>query len=104
MTNFLRLISFLEGLSFILLLGIAMPFKYFLDTPFLVPYAGMFHGVMFVGFLVLLLVVCQVKGWSLKVFLIGLLASVLPFMPFWFERYVYHLDMADADDYDDEHE
>lgn len=98
MTNFLRLVSFLEGVSFILLLGIAMPMKYMFDKPFLVPYAGMFHGVMFLGFVVLLLVVCQVKGWSLKVFLIGFVASLLPFAPFWFERYVHRLDQEDFDD------
>lgn len=98
MTKFLRLISFLEGVSFIFLLGFAMPLKYVFDKPFLVPYAGMFHGVMFVGFLVLLLVVCQVKRWSLSVFLLGLLASVVPLMPFWFERYIYRLEQEQQDE------
>lgn len=98
MTTFLRIVSFLEGVSYILLLGIAMPMKYMFDKPFLVPYAGMFHGVMFLGFVILLLVVCQVKGWSLKVFILGLVASVVPFMPFWFERYVYRLDLADDEE------
>lgn len=83
-----------------LLLGVAMPLKYMFDKPFLVPYAGMFHGVMFLGFIVLLLVVCQVKGWSLKVFLLGLVASVVPFMPFWFERYIHGLQNQDGDDID----
>ncbi|OOR92234.1 DUF3817 domain-containing protein [Moraxella bovis] len=95
MTKLLRLLSFLEGISFILLLGIAMPLKYMMNKPFLVPYAGMFHGVMFVAFIVLLLVVCQVKGWSLKVFVIGLVASILPFAPFWFERYIHKLELAE---------
>lgn len=97
MTTFLRIVSFLEGVSFILLLGIAMPMKYMFDKPFLVPYAGMFHGVMFLGFVVLLLVACQVKGWSLKVFLLGFVASLLPFAPFWFERYIYRLELDDEE-------
>ena len=92
MTYVLRIISFLEGVSFLLLLGVAMPLKYFFDQPFLVPYAGMFHGVMFVAFLIVLLITCQVKGYDLKVFVIGLIASFLPFLPFWFERYVHRLD------------
>ena len=46
--------------------------------------------------IVLLLLACQVKGWSLKVFVIGLVASVLPFVPFWFERYIHKLELADA--------
>lgn len=96
MTKLLRLVSFLEGVSFILLLGIAMPLKYMMGKPFLVLYAGMFHGVMFVLFIVLLLLACQVKGWSLKVFVIGLVASVLPLVPFWFERYIHKLELADA--------
>ncbi len=91
----LRLMSFLEGISFIVLLFIAMPLKYQFDKPFLVPYAGMVHGVLFIAFLVVLLVVCQVRGWSLKVFLIGLVASVVPFMPFWFERYIHRLASAE---------
>lgn len=99
MIKVLRLVSFLEGLSFLLLLGVAMPLKYWFETPQFVPYAGMFHGVMFLSFLALLLVACQIKRWSLKVFLLGLMASLLPFMPFWFERYIYHLDTQD--DYHD---
>lgn len=92
MIKVLRLVSFLEGVSFLLLLGVAMPLKYWLNMPQFVPYAGMFHGVMFLGFLALLLVACQVKRWSLSVFLLGLVASFLPLMPFWFERYIHRLE------------
>lgn len=99
MISILRLVSFLEGLSFLLLLGIAMPLKYIFNKSFLVPYAGMFHGVMFLGFLALLLVACQVKDWSVKVFVMGLVASLLPFMPFWFERYIYRLELEQINDY-----
>lgn len=88
----LRLISFLEGVSFLVLLGIAMPLKYMFDKPFLVPYAGMAHGVLFILFIVVLLVVCQLQKWSLKVFVIGLIASILPFAPFIFERYIHRLE------------
>lgn len=95
MIRLLRLVSFLEGVSFVLLLGIAMPLKYWLDMPTFMPYAGMFHGVMFLGFIILLLVVCQAKGWSLKVFLLGFVASIVPLMPFWFERYVHRLEMVE---------
>lgn len=97
MVKLLRLVSFLEGLSFLILVGIAMPLKYKFNQPFLVQYAGMAHGVLFVGFIVLLLVVCQVKQWSLKVFILGLIASILPFMPFWFERYIHRLEIDEDD-------
>lgn len=98
----LRIVSFLEGLSFLLLLGVAMPLKYKFDMPQFVPYAGMTHGVLFISFIVILLIVCQLQKWSLKVFLFGLIASILPFMPFVFERYIHKLTLVDDDLYEAE--
>lgn len=46
----LRLVGFLEGLSFLLLVFIAMPMKYIWDQPLLVKYVGMGHGVLFIVF------------------------------------------------------
>ncbi|MFS7180260.1 DUF3817 domain-containing protein [Serratia proteamaculans] len=46
----LRAVGFLEGLSFLLLLFIAMPMKYMWGNPILVKYVGMGHGVLFVCF------------------------------------------------------
>lgn len=84
----LRLISFLEGISFIVLLGIAMPLKYVFDKPFLIPYAGMTHGILFLLFLIALIVVCYRQNWGIGILIFGIVASVLPFMPFVFERYI----------------
>lgn len=81
----LRLIGFLEGLSFLVLLFIAMPAKYILDIPILVKYVGMGHGLLFVLFLVILFIVCERKKWSIKIFIYGLIAAVLPFGPFVFD-------------------
>src|SRR5690606_38304541 len=84
----LRLVGLLEGISFLLLLFIAMPVKYMMDNPILVKYVGMSHGVLFVLFLVVLLAVCEKQKWSLSMFVMGLIASILPFGPFLFERKV----------------
>jgi integral membrane protein len=46
----LRVVGFLEGISFLLLLFIAMPMKYIFDNPILVKYVGMGHGVLFILF------------------------------------------------------
>lgn len=81
----LRWVGFLEGISFLLLLFIAMPMKYMFDNPILVKYVGMGHGVLFIAFLVVLLVVCEKQKWSLKMFILGLIASILPFGPFVFD-------------------
>lgn len=82
----LRIVGLLEGISFLLLLFIAMPMKYLMGNPILVKYVGMGHGVLFIAFLVVLFVVCEKQKWSLSVFLMGLIASILPFGPFIFDR------------------
>ena len=82
----LRVVGFLEGLSFLLLLFIAMPMKYMFDNPILVKYVGMGHGVLFILFLIVLFAVCEKQKWSITIFLMGLAASILPFGPFVFDR------------------
>lgn len=81
----LRLVGLLEGISFLLLLFIAMPLKYIWDNPILVKYVGMGHGFLFIAFLVVLLAVCHRMKWSLSMFLMGLAASILPFGTFVFD-------------------
>lgn len=88
----LRVVGFLEGISFLLLLFIAMPVKYMLDNPILVKYIGMGHGLLFILFLAALLIVCQREKWEIKVFLAGTLASILPFGPFVFDKKVKQLE------------
>ena len=82
----LRFVGLLEGISFLLLLFIAMPVKYVWDNPVLVKYIGMGHGVLFIAFLVVLFTVCEKHKWSLTTFLLGLIASILPFGPFVFDH------------------
>lgn len=81
----LRVVGFLEGLSFLALLFIAMPLKYIWGNPILVKYVGMGHGVLFIAFLVVLFAVCEKQKWSIQVFLMGVIASILPFGPFIFD-------------------
>lgn len=82
----LRVVGLLEGLSFLLLLFIAMPMKYMFDNPVLVKYVGMGHGVLFILFLIVLFAVCEKQKWSITIFLMGLAASILLFGPFVFDR------------------
>lgn len=93
----LRWVGLLEGISFLLLLFIAMPMKYIFDNPILVKYVGMGHGVLFVLFLAVLFVVCEKQKWSIQVFLMGVTASILPFGPFIFDRKVKNLDRPTAE-------
>jgi len=81
-----RRIAVAEGISYILLIFIAMPLKYFADMPLAVKYTGWAHGLLFVLYMVLLVMAWQEYKWSFKkAFLIGG-ASLLPFAPFWVDK------------------
>lgn len=90
----LRVVGFIEGISFLLLLFIAMPMKYIMGNPILVKYVGMGHGLLFIAFLVVLFVVCEKQKWSIKMFILGLIASILPFGPFVFDRKLKTLEKS----------
>jgi integral membrane protein len=78
-----RIIGFLEGMSFILLMFIAMPLKYLLNQPLAVEIIGMLHGVLFVVFVFFALYLTYIKRWNiLKITAPLLLSSILPFGTF----------------------
>jgi integral membrane protein len=82
----LKTIGFLEGWSFLILLFIAMPLKYFMDQPMAVTIVGGLHGLLFVLYILAILYVWNVKKWPfMRAFLAGV-SSVVPFGPFIFDR------------------
>ena len=81
----LRIISVIEGVSFLALLFIAMPYKYLLGEPILVRYVGMAHGVLFIVFIASLLDATMRYQWGLKFSLFCFACSLVPFAPFWLE-------------------
>lgn len=82
----LRSIGLMEGTSFLLLLGIAMPLKYLADQPMAVTVVGTAHGVLWVAYLLVLLIAWRHYRWSFGKAFLGGVASVLPFGPFVFDR------------------
>ena len=94
----LRWVGLLEGISFLLLLFIAMPMKYIWGNPILVKYVGMGHGVLFIAFLAVLFIVCEKQKWSLSMFVMGLIASILPFGPFLFDMKLKKLELPVAEE------
>lgn len=80
--SFLRRIALIEGISFLILLGIAMPLKYALGQPMAVKIVGWAHGVLFVIFCWSLLQVMLERGWSIGRAAVVFIASLLPFGPF----------------------
>ena len=81
-----RLVAILEGISFLVLLFIAMPLKYAADMPLAVRYTGWVHGVLFIAFMVYLAIVYKEYNWSNRRILFAVLASLLPFGTFVLER------------------
>jgi len=79
----LRLIAFAEGVSFLLLVGVAMPLKYIAKMPEPTMFMGMTHGILFVLYLLFLLQVVLEMRWNWKKAGIGLVASILPFGTFY---------------------
>lgn len=84
--RFLRGIAFLEGISFLILLGIAMPLKYFAGMPVAVKVVGWAHGVLFVTFCWALLRVLMATQWTLQRAALVFIAALLPFGPFVLDR------------------
>ncbi|WP_078429146.1 DUF3817 domain-containing protein [Alkalihalobacterium alkalinitrilicum] len=80
-----RNIGILEGWSFILLLGIAMPLKYIADIPQFVTVIGMAHGILFMLYLAIALYVTVKYKWPLTRFIGATLAAVTPFGPFIYD-------------------
>jgi len=78
----LRIIAFIEGVSFLLLLGVAMPLKYFAGLPAAVQIVGWIHGALFVLYLLAVAEVTVKHRWSLTMVAVALVASLIPFGTF----------------------
>lgn len=80
-----RITAIIEGVSYLFLLGIAMPLKYLAGLPDAVKYTGWVHGVLFVLYMILLLKVWIQYRWSFGKVLLAFIASLLPFGTFVFD-------------------
>ena len=85
MIKTLRVISYLEGISYILLLFIAVPIKYYANDPSLVKLLGMPHGLLFVAFVILSLVNSKKYNWSFIKTIVVLISSIIPFGTFYID-------------------
>ena len=86
MKNIFRIISFLEGISYLLLLFIAVPIKYFQGDESYVKILGMPHGILFMGYIILVILIQKQMKWNLKNLGIVILASVIPFGTFYVDK------------------
>lgn len=73
----------IEGVSYLVLLFVAMPFKYFLGMPEAVRITGSIHGILFVLFVGLLILMKERESLSLKTTAALFAASLVPFGTFF---------------------
>lgn len=83
---FLRRVALIEGISFLVLLGIAMPLKYFAGMPLAVKIVGWIHGILFMVFCLALFRALIVARWPLRRAALLFIAALLPFGPFVIDR------------------
>ena len=79
-------VAYGEGASFLVLLGIAMPLKYLAGLPQPVRIVGLTHGVLFIAYVLLVFNAVGSGRFDGRTAAWALLASLLPFGPFVFER------------------
>lgn len=82
----LRFIGIAEGISFLVLLLIAMPLKYFLGVPMAVKVVGWMHGVLFIAYILVVLLAIKAMDWSFFGVVIALVASLIPGGTFVLDR------------------
>jgi len=80
-----RIIAFLEGVSYIFLLFMATPIKYFMDEPKYVKLLGMPHGILFIAYIIFAIIIAANLKWEKKILRNVLLASVIPFGTFYID-------------------
>ena len=88
----LRHLAIVEGISTLVLFGIAMPLKYFAGMPLAVRIVGSLHGALFVALVLMLLVAIRKVPISPAVAAAGIAAAVVPGGPFLLDRHLARFD------------
>lgn len=84
--SLLRKAGLAEGISFLVLLLIAMPLKYFFNQPMAVKFFGWIHGLLFVIFIALAFAYKEERNKPFKWFVLAGIAALVPLGTFWFDR------------------
>ena len=82
----LRIVGLLEGVSYLILLGVAMPLKYMAGRPEAVRVVGSIHGALFILFVIAVVRVWSRASWPFARVTGALVASVVPFGTFFLDR------------------
>jgi integral membrane protein len=94
MIKVFRIISYLEGISYILLLFIAVPIKYYANDPSLVKLLGMPHGLLVVAYVILSIVNSKKHNWNFIKTVVVLISSIIPFGTFYVDYKYFKTDLV----------
>jgi len=94
--SWLRKAGIAEGISFLVLICIAMPLKYFFQQPMGVKICGWIHGILFIGFLSLAWEVKTDRKKSLKWLATAFLAAIIPTGTFFFDKKLKEEEMISS--------
>ncbi len=83
-----RVMAYVVGCWLLLLVGVAMPLKYFADRPALTEIVSPVHGVLYIGYILVTVLLARIWNWSTWRTVGVLLAGTIPFLSFWMERRV----------------
>ncbi|HEY3386908.1 MAG TPA: DUF3817 domain-containing protein [Saprospiraceae bacterium] len=81
-----RKIAKFEGISYLVLLFIAMPLKYFANLPMAVSIVGSIHGLLFILFVVWMYIIYNTYNTNIKWMIKAFLASIIPFGTFVMDK------------------
>ncbi len=90
--GWLRAVGILEGISFLLLMGIAMPLKYFAGMPLAVKYTGSIHGALFIAYCLCIFAALNSGRLSFGKSVLAFIAALIPFGPFLIDQKLAELD------------
>ena len=94
MISALRLLALLEGISTLLLFFVAMPMKYIWGNDTFIFPVGLAHGVLFIGYCLLVVMVGIKLQWKFKITFLSLSASLFPGATFYAD-YKYFKTIAE---------
>ncbi len=82
MLKLFRVIALVEGLTTIALFCVAMPLKYWMDNPVLVPPVGLAHGFAWLAYVMAMVVCLPGKGFGMWEVVRTFIAALFPFSTF----------------------
>ncbi len=95
MIKHFRRLGFIEAISLLVLLFIAMPLKYMAGMPEAVRVVGSIHGVLFILYVLAATLVAKRLGWSIGKLVFAYVISSVPFGPFIFDQQLFSAEAGD---------